>query len=372
MHQTQQLKIFNFFEKSDTGHVRAENQDASIHFDSINGYVFALCDGMGGVKGGKRAAEEALSSVRQVFSSDWYEDEKTLINHAFQFANKNIRAKYAKPELNLYPGTTMVLLLVRENKIFYAHAGDSRIYYQTGKKLFCLTEDHSLVMKLLKEKHISEKEAANHEQKNVIYNALGISETVKVDISEKPIYPVDNDFVLLCSDGLNGELSDDKLHSILKSDKNLQEKGEMLMKKALQKGGEDNITLQLIEFYNTGNKKNKEHSIKEDRNSRKYMLIAVVSFAFLLLSTFFMIDYFWKKRAIKNDTYIREKVVVSYDLSFFDNDSNRHIYSVGRNIYAYPNMIDFSMTDILRINKKNDLFFFPGEKILIPKHKKHK
>ncbi len=360
--QTQQLKIYRVFGKSDKGLVRTENQDAFAYFESVNGAVFVLCDGMGGIPGGKKAAKQALKNIEKFISEEWFDDEKTLIKEAIEYANIQIREKLGQAEINVYPGTTIVLVLIRNNRLFYAHAGDSRIYYQTGKKLFQLTEDHSLVMKMLKEKKISKQEAENHNKKNIIYNALGINETIQIDICKKPIFPTDTDFILMCSDGLTGELSDDKILSVLKNDKDIKKKGNLLIKKALEKGGVDNITLQLIQFYNTGNKANKKYRPESEKKKKKLIRIAGFGFVFLLINAIFMFNYFNKSAKNQKQENSDEKKTISAELCFKKNDSKQEIYIIGRNIYTYHGITRNTIIDILKVNNKKELFFYPGEK----------
>lgn len=367
MSQTQQLKIYRVFGKSDKGLVRKENQDALIYFESVNGAVFVLCDGMGGIYGGKKAAKQAIKNFEKFISEDWYDDEKKLIKDAFNHVNKELRKKLGEPETNIYPGTTTALVLIRDNKVFYAHAGDSRIYYQTGKKLFQLTEDHSLVMKLLKEKKINKEEAENHTQKNIIYNALGINEDVKVEICQKPIYPADSDVILLCSDGLTGELSNEKISKILKNDKDIKKKGNLLIKKALEKGGFDNITVQLIQFYNTGKKINKRYRPESEQKKKKLVRIVAFGFIFLLINAGFMFNYFFNNKKTYKHKDKPENTVVSYGLSYTKNLEKQETYKIGRNIFTYKGIKRNTIINVLRVNNKKEFFFYPGEKITYKK-----
>ena len=372
MSQTQQLKIYQTFGKSSKGLVRKENQDAYSYFECVNGAVFVLCDGMGGIPGGKKAAKTAIKNIEKFFSEDWFEDEQLLIKNATEFANKQIRENLGQPESNIFPGTTIVLVLIRDNKVFYAHAGDSRIYYQTGKKMFQLTEDHSLVMKLLKEKKITKEEAENHSRKNIIYNALGINEDVDTEICKTPIFPADNDFILLCSDGLTGELSNKNILSILKTDSDIKKKGNLLIKKALEKGGNDNITVQLIQFYNTGNKKRKTYKPDSEKKKKRLILIAVFGFIFLAVNATFMFNYFFKNKNNNNFDENVENIVISYDLTLKRNYERQKTYFTGKNIYTYYGITENTIINIFKINNKKNLFFYPGEKFTIPETKKIK
>jgi len=361
--QTQQLKIYQVCGKSHKGLVRAENQDAFDYFESVNGAVFVLCDGMGGIPGGKKAAKQTIKHIKKFISEDWFDDEKKLISEAIDFANNQIREKLAQPEINVFPGTTLTIVLIRDNKVFFAHAGDSRIYYQTGKKLFKLTEDHSLVMKLLKEKKITAKEAEDYPQKNIIYNAVGINEQVKPGINQKPIFPADDDLILMCSDGLHNEITDEEILKILTEEKDIKKKANTLLKKALKAGGNDNITVQLIQFYNTGNKSGKNYIPKSEKKKKNLKLIAILAFLFLIINALFLFNYFFD---IKNPTISRQNttdISVTDELTYKINTTDNKFYKIGRNIYSYPGINKRTIIDILKINNKNEFYFYPGETI---------
>jgi len=364
--QTQQLKIYQEFSKTDKGLVRNENQDAFAYFESINGAVFAVCDGMGGIPDGKKAASLTLEKIESFISETWYDNERLLIYDAVNFANTELRAKLGQPEKNIYPGTTVALVLIRDNKVFYAHAGDSRIYYKTGKKLFQLTEDHSLIGKLLKEKKITETDARNHIQKNIIYNAVGISETVSVDICEKPLIPADNDYILICSDGLTNELEDKDILKIIQKETDIKKAGKQLIKRALNNGGNDNVTVSLIRFYNTGKKPKRSFAFKKTDKKKKLKNIALLGIIFLLINAFFMYNYFFiKDKPSKNTDNI---ISNSSDLIFKKHTDNTYIYSVGRNIFSYPGVYEYNIINILRTNKKQEFYFYPGERFIIPQN----
>ncbi len=366
MNRTQQIKTYRVFGKTDKGLVRNENQDAFSYFESVNGGVFVLCDGMGGLPGGKEAAETAIRAVESFVSDDWFENEKVLIQKSFDFANSQVRDKLGHASLNIYSGTTLVLTLIRNNKVYYAHAGDSRIYYKTGKKLFLLTEDHSLVAKLIKEKKITAEEAQNHDKKNIIWNAVGIKENVVSEICKKPIIPADNDILLMCSDGLTNELSDNEINNVLEKHKNIEDAGTVLIKKALKKGGKDNVTVQLIQFFNTEKKTGTYKPSKKKNRKKRLIRIAAVIFIFLLINAWFMFNYFFVNNDIKRqkNTAFRS---VSNDLFQKSNSKKYKTYSVGKNIYAYPDVNN--IIQILKQNNKKEFYFYPAEEIKLNKDK---
>jgi len=368
--QTQQLKIYRVFGKSDKGLVRKENQDAFSYFESINGSVFVLCDGMGGIPGGKKAAKKTIKNIENFISEDWYDDEKVLIKDALNFANKELRKEFGQPETGIYPGTTIVLVIIRDNRVFFAHAGDSRIYYQTGKKLFQLTEDHSLIVKLLREKKLNKAEAENYPNKNIIYNAVGIKDEIFIKINKKSIFPADNDIILLCSDGLTNELNDKRISEILKKDTDIKKKGNLLIQNALNSGGTDNVTVLLIQFYNTGKKTSKNYKQNTEQKRKHLIRIALIIFIFLLINAIFMLNYFINLPI--NKIIKPNNKVISYDLILkINNKKEFETYSVGKCIYSYPDVAANSIIDILTVNNKKAFYFYPGERIKNIKKEKY-
>ncbi|MCF6364798.1 MAG: Stp1/IreP family PP2C-type Ser/Thr phosphatase [Bacteroidales bacterium] len=414
MTKTQQLKNFSYFGGSHIGNVREENEDAFTHFETVNGSFFVLCDGMGGIKGGKKAAEITIKQIEKYLSEEWEENPQILIKNAIEFANNKVFEYFEKRSLGQKPGTTIVLVLIRNNKVYYAHVGDSRVYYQTGKKIFALTQDHSFVMNLVNRKIITENEAREHIRRNEITKAVGIKEFADPSVCKDFISPVDNDYILLCSDGLTNELTNKEILNILLNNKDIDKKVNLLINNALDNGGDDNITVQLIRFYNTGKETNTDF-LKKQSKSKKVKTRFFYLFVFLfLVSSVLIIRYFIKDPVVvkkdnksssalliykkqSNDTLINvfikagsktndihkrfniqpeeigratglseHKSFIKYYIPVKDVYKKR----VGKYIYSYPDIKKRNMIDILIANKKNELFFIPGEIIIIPKKQK--
>jgi len=207
MSNTKELHNYTYFGISDKGNFREYNEDRFAHVESINGSLFILCDGMGGVKGGDIAAEITIKSIEYYVAENWEDDAFALIRNAINVANTDVYNYFQNENSLLKAGTTLVLVLIRNNKLYYAHVGDSRIYYMAGKKLFPITSDHSYVMSLVKKNIITEEEAREHPRRNEILKAIGIRENVEPTICSKAILPADNDTIILCSDGLTNELN---------------------------------------------------------------------------------------------------------------------------------------------------------------------
>jgi protein phosphatase len=140
-------------------------------------------------------------------------------------------------------GTTCIALYFLDDQLIIGHVGDSRCYRMRGTELTQVTEDHSLINDYIRMKRVTPEEAENWPHKNVIVRALGMKETVQVDIfSEKPHL---NDTYMLCSDGLTGMLKDDQIQHILGSERDLDRAVERLVEAANEEGGVDNISVVL-------------------------------------------------------------------------------------------------------------------------------
>ena len=141
-------------------------------------------------------------------------------------------------------GTTAVVVLVSQGKAHVCHAGDSRAYLLREDQIIRMTKDHSVVQELIDSGTLTEEEAKKHPQRNIITRCLGVRETVEPDYSEYPLEP--GDLLLLCSDGLSNYISEEEL---LEQAKQLDPASllQKLVADAKERGGNDNITIAVIE-----------------------------------------------------------------------------------------------------------------------------
>ena len=147
-------------------------------------------------------------------------------------------------------GSTCVVLLVRDGKVYLGHVGDSRIYLIRDRRIKQLTKDHSFVQMLVDRGEITHEQAEHHPRKNEITNALGIADMKPATIMPDAILPMAGDVFLLCSDGFSGMVSDKEIERIVskQADLRAQERADLLVERAKEHGGLDNITVQLVEF----------------------------------------------------------------------------------------------------------------------------
>lgn len=250
MTKTVSLRNFHFINLTDKGVERAKNEDYLAYFDTFNGHVFVVCDGMGGHLGGEIASETAVEAVGDFFNGQYYKNPFEAVEAAIFYANKKVysRAKQNSEYYNM--GTTIVLVLIRDDRVYYGHAGDSRLYVFSKKRLKQLTKDHSYVNQLIDRKLISAKEARTHPRRNEITKALGLAKNIEPDVTSSAFIPEENDILLLCSDGLNNMLSDRHIQKILSSGNSIDEKASLLIEGANNNGGIDNVSVQLVRFHN--------------------------------------------------------------------------------------------------------------------------
>lgn len=239
----------NVFQKDVIGNVRTAQEDShDIAILTPNGDVFVVCDGMGGHVGGKQASSIAVKSIIEHLKKEKYAQPMQALNDALQFANMQILG-YAKdhPELRGM-GTTACIVLLQDTEAYIAHVGDSRIYLYMGKEqqLHRVTKDHSYVQTLVDAGQITDEEAEHHPNKNRILKALGIKPELVPTCNV--LHPKNGDCFLICSDGLNGMIMDSTIEGVLKQNIPLADKGERLIQLALEAGGHDNITVELIQI----------------------------------------------------------------------------------------------------------------------------
>ncbi len=226
--------------KTDKGIVRDINED-SIFFDDS---ICILADGMGGHMAGDVASKEAILNIGNFWlkNKDDISDTTELLIKSIQYSNKIIFDKAKSDDKLKGMGTTIAITVLKDEKLFYAHVGDSRIYLFKNNVLRKLTTDHSLVEQLLQAGQISRKEARNYPSKNVITKAVGTSEDIMPDVGCTELEK--GDLVIICSDGLTNMLSKYKMTKIIKENIfDLDKMVECFIDKANQAGGQDNISV---------------------------------------------------------------------------------------------------------------------------------
>ncbi|MDH5572448.1 MAG: Stp1/IreP family PP2C-type Ser/Thr phosphatase [Gammaproteobacteria bacterium] len=241
---------------SDVGLVRGHNED-KISWD-INLGLVLLADGMGGHNAGEVASEIAVNSITDFLRNALIPqpsddvDYMEIVSEAVKYANIQIIRTAAVDQECAGMGTTVVLALFHHDSIVLAHVGDSRIYCYRGGVLSPITRDHSLVQEMLDNGFLNQEEALTSTNRNLITRALGIAETVDVDVIERDACT--RDVYLLCSDGLTDLVNDSEIAEILGQHINgddvnsteLEAIVTSLVSCANERGGKDNISIVLV------------------------------------------------------------------------------------------------------------------------------
>jgi protein phosphatase len=223
---------------SDVGRAREVNEDAFVVDERLA--LFAIADGMGGHAAGEVASWTAIEALRAAVASG------RAVNDAVGAANDAVLEKASdRPELQGM-GTTMTAAVVASaRQLLIGHVGDSRAYLVHGGALSRLTEDHSLVEELVREGRLTPEQADAHPQRAIVTRALGMEPGVEVDLYTVPVEPGDR--LVLCSDGLNTMIRERDIERIARSEADPQRSAELLVDAANEAGGEDNITVVVID-----------------------------------------------------------------------------------------------------------------------------
>jgi PPM family protein phosphatase len=221
---------------SEIGLVREVNEDSMLHDPPL----FAVADGMGGHLAGDVASQMAIEQlVAEYRASD-------SISGAVRHANRAIfRAAQSDPELSGM-GTTITAMIAGEDSAQIVHVGDSRAYLLRNGDLSRITQDHTVVGRLVQQGRIAPEDADRHPQRSYLERALGVDPDVEVDV-----YVLDTsagDRILLCSDGLFGMIDDDVILAVLDREKDPQRAAERLCEEAVEAGGADNVTTVVIDY----------------------------------------------------------------------------------------------------------------------------
>lgn len=317
----------NFYHEEHVGNVRKAQEDSHDYkFMTPNGDLFVVCDGMGGHVGGKKASTIAVDCIIEYLSREEYQDIPAAIDAALQYANMQILG-YAQtnPEFRGM-GTTACIVLLQEDKAYIAHVGDSRIYLHLGKEkqLHRVTKDESFVQKLVDIGEITDDEAESHPNKNRILNALGIKPNMMTNF--QVIEPKNGDTFMICSDGLNGMVKDTVMEQCLNSDVSLDAKGKALIGQALQNGGLDNVTVELIHIDNSPHKKSnfksynpqsrKSKGGKSPKDSKKKNLL--ITWLTIILSVVLLVLSAFAVYVFMNNSEEEEKVVTKEQQMLID------------------------------------------------------
>lgn len=246
-----------FSVSTDVGMVRTNNEDASFAFFSAGRSanempdfgIFIVADGMGGHEDGEMASAITTRTIATYLIDSLYmsmlagrESDGTPISEALANAVERANAEVVAnvPE----GGTTVTATVIIGAMAYIAHVGDSRMYLIHKDQIEQLTRDHSLVQRLVELGQLSPEEASEHNQKSVLYRALGQNDVIDVDTTQRRLPPRSR--VLLCSDGLSGYVNEKEILQVVRECETPQEASTKLVAMANMRGGIDNVTALIL------------------------------------------------------------------------------------------------------------------------------
>lgn len=237
------------FYLTDTGKVRTKNQDACAIYKRRDLLLMIVADGVGGNKCGEIASRLTVETLKELFKETDMLDPGFFLIHGAKGTNERILSYVENHPECRGMATTLTAAVIEYPTLHVLHIGDSRAYLLRGGSLRRLTEDHTLVRRMVREGLLSPEEALYHPRRHVITNALGISEDQIYDYRRFKLKPGDQ--VLICSDGLYDEIGErDILELLLESSP--EEAIRHLVDAANEAGGRDNISIALA-VLNDGN-----------------------------------------------------------------------------------------------------------------------
>jgi len=239
--------------RTDPGLVRSHNEDFVIVYEpespgdyQLHGTLYIVADGVGGADAGEVASQYASErTLHHYLQSTQFDTLGARLIEAMQSANTDLRRLAVERDDSRRMATTMVATVIQDDRAYIGNVGDSRAYLWRGSVISQVTRDQSLVARLVEEGALTAEEALRYPYKNVILYSLGSEKRPPIDLFEVELEP--GDHLLLCSDGLTRHVSDEEIARILAG----EEPGaavETMVRLARQRGGEDNITVAIIQY----------------------------------------------------------------------------------------------------------------------------
>lgn len=216
------------------------------------GILLALADGMGGRQGGDLASRIAIDVMMEEYYKNTSTNIPESLNNAFLKANREVISRGDEDRSLQGMATTLIASVLKKNKMYYANVGDSRGYIIYKDTITQFTEDHSIVAGLVKAGYITAEQAPSYPGGNIITRAIGLAPDLKVDAPKKPRKIKPGQYILLCCDGLHKDVPDEEILKTVNEFREPDIISEKLIEKALEKGGDDNITVLVARTDKTG------------------------------------------------------------------------------------------------------------------------
>jgi serine/threonine protein phosphatase PrpC len=237
---------------SDVGCQRENNEDSYLYWEPagdeefrLKGRLAVIADGMGGHEGGQEASRLAVETVREVYDQSPQADPQEALGEALHAAHARILNYAERHPAFQGMGTTCTAVVLRGRQLYFAHVGDSRLYLARDAGISRLTRDHSYVGRLVESGLVSAADAEHHPQRHILTAALGSGHEISVDVNERGIAVHEGDELLLCTDGLWSVVTEEELETAMRGNAPA-ECCAALVNLARERGGPDNITLQVL------------------------------------------------------------------------------------------------------------------------------
>jgi len=239
---------------SDVGCQRENNEDSYLYWEPTDdeefhrkGRLAVIADGMGGHEGGQEASRLAVKTVREVYDHAFSDDPQAALLESFTAAHTRIQDYAEQHPAFQGMGTTCTALVLRGRQLYFAHVGDSRLYLIRDARVLRLTRDHSYVGRLVESGIVRAEDAEKHPQRHILTAALGAGagREVAIDSADQALDLHEGDDLLLCTDGLWSVVTEDELEAAV-TNNTPAESCVALVKLARERGGPDNITLQVL------------------------------------------------------------------------------------------------------------------------------
>lgn len=224
------------------GLVRQQNEDCLGFYQAGDAVLLVLADGIGGHNAGEVASRICIETLGDVFLGSKIGNPETVLRQGLLQANQNTLRQSSEDSTLRGMGSTIVAAIVRGMECWYSHLGDSRLYLFRSAQLERLTRDHSVVQELLDHGLITERQTVGHRMAHVITKAVGLPDTTTEDIQVRKIRLPEGSGLLLCSDGLTDEVSDDEIFHLLEGHRP-QQACDDLLELVLARGGHDNVSI---------------------------------------------------------------------------------------------------------------------------------
>lgn len=377
---------YTFGSMTQLGSEQSFNTDAIIDFPIVEGHVFLVCDGHNGDEGhGALAAKLTAESIKKYFYNKSYKDMLSALTNAVSFANYAVNSQAQKDTKYRNIGATLAILIFKNQKIYYAYAGDSRIYLYKNEQLKALTLDH-----------VEDRYKPSSSEVNVL---IGRNKDIKFGVCKTPLQASEDDCFLICTDGLSDVLDNHEIVNIIgDKDTSPDHKALLLVQKVQDKQGKDNVSAYVVEFSG----KTVEHKPQTTKKNTKILLFAILGIV-MVLGVIFGIKFFkTDDQQEKNQVQVaseKEEIFATEDLAMEDTVSEevsqptelepekieekvqinkekiadntqtvffQHKIQYGENLYRISLRYGVSQQKIIDLNGELAKKFIAGEKLKIP------